>query len=416
VNERTESRLASWGANRVVLALSLARLADGMGNSLLIVVLPLYVASLPSRWSLPVSVLVGILISVVGLINALVQPVSGAWIDRYGHRKASILVGLGVMIVGTLLLTEVESFTALVLLRIGQGFGFALTLPASLAILKSATARASRGGSMGVFTTFRMIGFSIGPLVGGYLQSRYGFGAAFLAAAAAMALGMLAVALWVHEPEEGPAADARFQLFDRSWLEPGMLLLGLATFVMAFDISMLAALENTFNRRLDQTAFGFGVAFSALTLTRVVFQAPLGRLSDFAGRRPLVSAGLLALAPTTIALGYVTTTFQLTGVRMVQGIATAALAAPAFALAADLATPGKEARQMSLLTMGFALGLSIGPLVAGLLAVVSFTLPFWIGGALAVAVAWIVWRRVPESVRRGGPAEPRETVEAIEPD
>ena len=413
---RFRAKLDAWGANRVVLALSFARLADGMGNSLLIVVLPLYVAAIPVRWDLPISVLVGILISVVGLINALVQPVAGAWIDKFGHRKASILIGLAVMITGTLLLIEVESYTALVLLRIGQGVGFALTLPASLAILKSATTRESRGGSMGVFTTFRMIGFSIGPLVGGYLQSRHGFEAAFLAAAVAMAGGLVAVSIWVREPADRPAADARFRLFDRSWLEGGVLLLGLATFVMAVDVSMMAALENSFNERLDQTALGFGVAFSALTLTRVVFQAPLGRLSDFSGRRPLVAAGLWMLAPTTVALGHVATSMQLTGVRMLQGIATAALAAPAFALAADLATPGKEARQMSLLTMGFALGLAVGPLIAGVLAVVSFPLPFWVGGALSAVVGWIVWKKVPETVGRGEATDVVDPARSVEPE
>jgi MFS family permease len=381
------------GANRVVLALSLARLGDGVGNSVLIVVLPLYVAQIPSRRPLPTSVLVGVLIALFGLINSAVQPIAGAWIDRYGRRKASIQVGLGLMAVCTLAFEATGSYTSLALLRVAQGVGFALTLPASLAILRSATQRASRGGAMGVFTTFRMIGFSLGPLLGGFLQSRHGFGAAFVAATAAIVIGMVAVQIWVDEPEDVPGPDARFQLFDRSWLEPGLLPLGLATFVMAANVAMMTAAENRFNERLHQTAFGFGLAFSALTLTRVVFQAPLGRLSDHVGRKPLVLSGLALLAPGT--------TFQLTGVRLFQGIATAAIAAPAFALAADLATEGHEARQMSLLTTGFALGIAVGPLLAGLLAVLSLELPFWVGGALALAVTAVVWRKVPETVTRG---------------
>lgn len=388
------------GANRVVLALSLARLGDGVGNSVLIVVLPLYVAHIPSRWPLPTSVLVGLLIALFGLINSLVQPVAGAWIDRYGRRKASILVGLGLMAVCTLAFEVTGSYTSLALLRIAQGVGFALTLPASLAILRSATQRASRGGAMGVFTTFRMVGFSLGPLLGGFLQSRYGFGAAFLAATLAIVIAIVAVQVWVDEPADVPDPEARFQLFDRSWLEPGLLPLGLATFVMAANVAMMTALENGFNERLHQTAFGFGLAFSALTLTRVVFQAPLGRLSDHVGRKPLVLGGLILLAPATAALGYAATTGQLTGIRLFQGLATAAVAAPAFALAADLATEGREARQMSLLTTGFALGIAVGPLLAGLLGVVSFELPFWVGGALALAVTAVVWRTVPETVTR----------------
>lgn len=389
------------GANRVVLALSLARLGDGVGNSVLIIVLPLYVAEIPSRWPLPTSVLVGILISVFGLVNAAVQPLAGAWVDRYGRRKASILAGLGLMAACTLAFMGTGSYTSLALLRIAQGVGFALTLPASLAILKSATVRLTRGGAMGVFTTFRMIGFSMGPLLGGFLQSRYGFGAAFVGATVAILVGVVAVQVWVKEPADVPDPRARFQLFDRSWLEPGLLPLGLATFVMAANVAMMTALENGFNERLDQTALGFGVAFSALTVTRVVFQAPLGRLSDLVGRKPLVLAGLVLLAPGTAALGHAATTLQLTGIRLFQGLATAAIAAPAFALAADLATEGREARQMSLLTTGFALGIAVGPLLAGVLAVVSFELPFWVGGALALAVTAVVWRKVPETVVRG---------------
>ncbi len=388
------------GANRVVLALSLARLGDGVGNSVLIVVLPLYVAAVPSRWPLPTSVLVGLLIAVYGIVNSAVQPLAGAWIDRYGRRKVSILAGLGLMATCTLAFTAAESYTALALLRIAQGVGFALTLPASLAILKDATRRESRGGAMGVFTTFRMIGFSAGPLLGGFLQSRYGFGTAFVAASAAILAGLVAVQVWVDEPATEPDPAARFRVFDRAWLADGLLPLGLATFVMAADIAMMTALENRFNARLDQTAFGFGVAFSALTLTRVVFQAPLGRLSDHVGRKPLVLGGLALLAPGTAALGYAATTLQLTGMRLFQGLATAAIAAPAFALAADLASEGHEARQMSLLTTGFALGIALGPLLAGLLGVVSFQLPFWVGGVLAVVATAVVWRRVPETVRR----------------
>ena len=388
------------GANRVVLALSLARLSDGVGNSVLIIVLPLYVAEIPSRWPLPTSVLVGILISVFGLVNALAQPLAGALVDRFGRRKLSILVGLGLMGTCTLAFLGTGSFTSLALLRIVQGVGFALTLPASLAILKSATVRVTRGGAMGVFTTFRMIGFSMGPLLGGFLQSRYGFGAAFVGATVAIGVGMVAVQVWVKEPADAPDPEGRFQLFDRSWLEPGLLPLGLATFVMAANVAMMTALENGFNERLDQTALGFGVAFSALTLTRVVFQAPLGRLSDLVGRKPLVLGGLVLLAPATAALGHAATTLQLTGVRLFQGLATAAIAAPAFALAADLATEGREARQMSLLTTGFALGIAVGPLLAGLLAVLSFELPFWVGGALSVAATVVVWRKVPETVER----------------
>lgn len=41
-----------------------------------------------------------------------------------------------------------------------------------------------------------------------------------------------------------------------------------------------------------------------------------------------------------------------------------------------------------------------GRLAGGLLAVLSFELPFWVAGALSLAAGWIVWLKVPETVSR----------------
>lgn len=55
---------------------------------------------------------------------------------------------------------------------------------------------------------------------------------------------------------------------------------------------------------------------------------------------------------------------------------------------------------MSIITMGFGLGIALGPLLAGVLAVYSFVLPFIVGGALSLLGAWVVFQFVPETVNR----------------
>jgi MFS family permease len=100
----------------------------------------------------------------------------------------------------------------------------------------------------------------------------------------------------------------------------------------------------------------------------------------------------------------VQTPTQLVGLRLVQGLASAGVAAPGFALAADLARAGGEGRQMSVITVGFSLGLTLGPILAGVLAVVFFELPFIVGGVMALIGAWVVYRYVPETVHRAGSA------------
>lgn len=404
------------GVNRAVLALSVARLADGVGNSILIIVIPLYVADLPSPGiDLPETVLVGLLIALYGIVNSFVQPIMGALSDRSGRRKAFIQGGLLVMGVATLAFVGAERYRDLVVIRAFQAIGFAATVAASVAVLTIVTRRETRGGAMGVFTTFRMIGFAIGPLLGGWLHVAYGFDAAFYAGAAFVFVGMVAVQAWVEDPpvERTKAAAARFRAFDPDLLSAGIVGLGVATFVMAACIAMMSALENEFNARLDQTALGFGVAFSALTISRLLFQVPLGSLSDRIGRKPVVMGGLALLAPTTALLAWSGSTAWLSAARLAQGVASAAIAAPAFALGADLSRAGGEGRQLSVLTMGFGLGIAAGPLMAGVLAVWSFHAPFVVGGVLALAAIGVVRRWVPETVGRevaGRPSPPPEAV------
>jgi MFS family permease len=398
------------GVNRVVLALSVARLGDAIGNSILFVIIPLYVAELPAPWfHLHESVRVGILISLYGIVNSLLQPLMGSLSDHFGRRKLFIQLGLLLMAAGTFLFIFASRFLDLLALRSIQGVGVALTIPASLALMASATRKRSRGSSMGVYSTMRIVGFATGPLIGGILHVHYGFNAAFLAGAGFVILGMIIVQLWIHEaPVENSASSEsparrrrpRFALIDRDLLSGGIASLGVATFVMAAVFTMMSTLEVQFNERLDQTAFAFSVAFSALMVSRLLSQIPLGHLSDRIGRKPLIIVGLLLMAPTTALLGEVTSTLQLTGLRLLQGLASAGIAAPSFALAADLTRTGGEGRQMSIVTMGFGLGIAVGPLIAGVLAVVSFELPFLIGGGLSLLAAWIVHKRVPETVRR----------------
>ncbi len=86
--------------------------------------------------------------------------------------------------------------------------------------------------------------------------------------------------------------------------------------------------------------------------------------------------------------------------RLLQGIAAAGIAAPAFALAADLSSIGGEGRQMSIITMSFGLGIALGPLVAGLLVGYFFELPFLVIGLAALGSALVVYFSMPETVHR----------------
>jgi MFS family permease len=382
------------GANRAVLALSLGRMGDAIGNSVLFVVIPLYVATVPAPGFLSSqAVRSGILLSLFGLVTGFLQPFAGVLVDRVGRRKPFIVGGLLLLGLGTISYILAGRYWELLLSRAVQGIAAALTIPATLALLTSASEHRTRGGSMGVYTTLRVIGLGVGPLIGGALHDTLGFNSVFYTGAAFVAVGAVLVQLWVQDI---PVSVQETELPSlRGQLSPAILSLGLATFCMATAFSALSALEKQFNTRLHGTAFSFGVAFSALMLSRILLQIPIGRWSDRSNRKPFVVAGLILMTAVTVPFGWVTRNWQLVGLRVLQGIASAAIAAPVFALAADMTQTGAEGRHMSIVTMGFGFGIAAGTLIGGVGSLVSFQFPFIIGGALTLIAAALVYWLVP---------------------
>ncbi len=387
------------GANRAVLALSFGRFGDGIGNSILFVVIPLYIAELPAPFfPFPETMRAGILISLFGIIAGLSQPFTGVLIDRLNRHKPFILMGLILLAGATVSFAFAREYYQALIIRGVQGLALALTIPPTMALLTKNTEKSSRGGAMGVYSTFRVTSLAVGPILGGTIHDYLGFAAAFYAGAGFVVIGAILVLLWVKEVRNEDHRNPPFKLIDRYIVENGMLALGFSAFVMASAFSMISPLEQRINARVGESATMFGVAFTALMIARIIIQIPIGRLSDRRGRKKLIVAGLILMALATTAVGFVTATWQLMALRVLQGIASGGIAAPVFALAGDLSKKGGEGRQMSIVTMGFSFGIAIGALSAGILAIYFFALPFLVFGALGLVAAWWVYRRVPETV------------------
>jgi MFS family permease len=162
-----------------VLTLGMARMADALGNSFLVIVLPLYIASgqvtldgivgtQVAGFVLREETLIGLVLSLFGLLNSFGQPFTGRVSDRTGRRRAFVLVGLAIFGVGSAIYPFVTSYWAVLGARALQGIGAAFTVPATVALVNDyAVSDRERGGNFGVFNTFRLIGFGFGPIVAG---------------------------------------------------------------------------------------------------------------------------------------------------------------------------------------------------------------------------------------------------------
>jgi EmrB/QacA subfamily drug resistance transporter len=100
------------------------------------------------------------------LVLAALIPIGGALGDRFGRRRV-YMVGIGLFSAGSLLCGLAPSTDFLIAARVFQGFGGALLVPGSLALLSAGTAQERRGRAIGVWSAATTIVTVIGPLLGG---------------------------------------------------------------------------------------------------------------------------------------------------------------------------------------------------------------------------------------------------------
>ncbi|ACV49266.1 MULTISPECIES: MFS transporter [Halomicrobium] len=430
-----------------VLTLAFARMADALGNSFLIIVLPLYIASGQISLSgiagteilgfvLREETLIGLVLSLFGLLNSFGQPFTGRLSDRTGRRRVFVLTGLAIFAVGSATYPFVTSYWSVLGARALQGIGAAFTVPATVALVNDyAASDRERGGNFGVFNTFRLIGFGFGPIVAGVVITgglaaetvvsyalpawlgplaglRFsGFVAAFAVAVLGAVVSFVLVVALIADPPKvvgGAGKDLSIAVRDRdgNGLDP-VFVLGVGTFFMATTIALFATLEGPIRARLDETTFLFSVQFAAVVIANVVFQIPIGRASDVYGRRPFIIAGFVVLIPAVFAQGVVTGPWTMLAARLLQGVAVALVFAPSLALAGDLAGDRGSGTTLSVLTMAFGLGVALGPLASGVLYNLGgLVAPFSFGAVLAVFALLLTYFEVEDTLETGRASEP----------
>ncbi len=171
-------------------------------------------------------------------------------------------------------------------------------------------------------------------------------------------------------------------------------LLAAAAFTTMFAIMIIATLLPLYETRLGASTAGLGAALAAYFSARLIFQMPMGVLSDLISTRRVVVAGLGVSALLLLLIAHVTTTPEFLTLMFAIGTAAAAVNTPALAFGADLSCPGMVGQQMSLFPMASAIGMVAGPLIGGVFAsYLGFTTPFYLCAGLMVIVGALVMIR-----------------------
>jgi EmrB/QacA subfamily drug resistance transporter len=111
------------------------------------------------------------------LLSALLL-VGGSLGDHYGRRRVFVL-GVLIFAVASGLCGFAGNIRELIAARAVQGFGAALLVPGSLAIISNSFSEQERGRAIGVWSGFSAITTGIGPVLGGWLIEHVSWRAVF---------------------------------------------------------------------------------------------------------------------------------------------------------------------------------------------------------------------------------------------
>jgi DHA1 family solute carrier family 18 vesicular amine transporter 1/2 len=171
-----------------------------------------------------------------------------------------------------------------------------------------------------------------------------------------------------------------------------------ATFTDIVALGIAVPVLPDLGRRLGASPAIIGLLFGSFGATMLMVSMPMGAISDRAGRRGPMLAGLAALAGATLLFAYARDLPTLFAARLVQGAADATTWVVGFALIADLFPPEARGRVTGLILGGTSVAYMVGPSIGGwLYEIGGIRLPFlFVTGMAVLTAAAFVALRLPE--------------------
>src|SRR6184192_3276367 len=156
------------------------------------------------------------------LLSAMLL-VGGSLGDRYGRRRVFV-IGVAVFAAASAWCGFAPGIRQLIVARAVQGFGAALLVPGSLAIISSSFREEDRGRAIGTWSGFSAITAAIGPVLGGWLVERLSWRAVFFINLP-LAIVVVVICYW-RVPESSSNEKGRLD-----WLGAIAIALGLGALV-----------------------------------------------------------------------------------------------------------------------------------------------------------------------------------------
>lgn len=323
----------------------------------------------------------GLVITVFNIVSGITQTPMGYAVDRFGARRV-LIAGLGLAGLSYVSMGLFPVYPWLVFASALLGVANAVYHPADYAILGSVIEPTRLGKAFSIHTFAGFLGGAVAPIIMLVLASAFGLrGAIALAGVAALAVSIpLARAGWLdRDIASRAAASPTADVPMRKLLTPTIL--GLVGFFALLSLSS-GALTN-YSAVALISIYGVSVSAANFALSAYLFTSAAGVLAggiiaDRTTRHGEVAAlGFAVAAALVLLVGVV----DLGPVLLVAAMAGAGFMSGMISPSRDMlvraaSPPGAFGRVFGIVTTGFAIGGTIGPLIGGW--IMDHNAPRWI--------------------------------------
>ncbi|MEK0098801.1 MFS transporter [Streptomyces sp. A475] len=174
----------------------------------------------------------------------------------------------------------------------------------------------------------------------------------------------------------------------------------LGFFVITLDATIVNVALPSIRDALGGGITGLQWVVDAYTLMFAALLLSSGALSDRIGARRAFAGGLSLFVIASVACGLAPTLPMLIAARLVQGIGAAVTMPTSMALVRQaFPEPGRRARAVGVWAMGGATAAAAGPVLGGVLSLVSWRMIFWINLPVGVLTLLLLSRTRPSPTR-----------------
>lgn len=317
-----------WKKN--LIALWFGMFMTGMGFSVMMPFLSLFIAELGDFTHSELSLYSGLAFAASYIVTAIVSPIWGSLADRYG-RKVMLLrasFGMGICI---LLMGLTPNVWILIILRLVQGV-FSGYMSNSNALLATQVPKKESGKALGTLATGSVSGTLLGPFIGGILASVAGYQITFFITGGLLLSVFFVTLIFVKENFEPISKEDNLSTKEVINILPNYKLvfgMFITTMIIQASNTSITPILSLYVKQIlnnsPQVSFYAGIV-AAIPGLATLFAAPrLGALGDRIGTHRIIMAGFIFAICLYVPMAFVTNIWQLLILRFLIGISNACM-------------------------------------------------------------------------------------------